>query len=125
VYQTKSESFVQLPFDKSYYSRALWIRELLLELEVIKLYEQAEIYPMHGESCYTYFRECEYLQTCTLSTERLTSSLTAAAEVALDAQLETFQISIGIEDLIKAQISKDAMQHTPALVTAEAGDEFI
>ena len=25
VYQTKSESYVQLPFDKSYYSRALWI----------------------------------------------------------------------------------------------------
>ena len=125
VYQTKSESFVQLPFDKSYYSRALWIRELLLEIEVIKLYEQAEIYPMHGESCYSFFRECEYMQTCTLSTERLTSPLSPGDQLKLDEQLKDFQISIGIEDLISAQIAKDARVHTPQLVTVEDGDEFI
>ena len=68
VYQTKSESYQQLPFEKSYHSRALWIRELLLDIELIKMYEQASIYPMHGESCYSFFRECEYLNLCTLST---------------------------------------------------------
>lgn len=125
VYQTKSEEFVQLPFDKSYYSRALWIRELLLEIEVIKLYEGAEIYPMHGESCYSFFRECEYLQTCTLSTERLTSKLRPEEESKLDEQLKDFQIHISIEDLITAQIAKDARGHQPALVAAEDGDEFI
>jgi PD-(D/E)XK nuclease superfamily len=126
VYQTKSESYVQLPFDKSYYSRALWIRELLLEIEVIKLYESAEIYPMHGESCYSFFRECEYMQTCTLSTERLTSPLSPGDEAKLDAQLEQFQIQIGIEDLISAQLAKDARPHQPALIQAgDSDDEFI
>lgn len=124
VYQTKSESYVQLPFDKSYYSRALWIRELLLDVEVIKMYEEAEIYPMRGESCYTYFRECEYLQTCTLSTERLTSKLTVEQEFKLEEQLAEFQIHIGIEDLIQAQIAKDT--RAPAqLTTVEADDELL
>jgi len=127
VYQTKSESYVQLPFDKSYYSRALWIRELLLEIEVIKLYDDSEIYPMHGESCYHFFRECEYMQTCTLSTDRLTSKLSTDEEAKLDAQLEQFQISIGIEDLIAAQIAKDAVAHAPApaFTLVDGDDEFI
>lgn len=121
VYQTKSESYVQLPFDKSYYSRALWIRELLLEVDVIKLYEDAEIYPMRGEACYDFFRECEYLQTCTLSTERLTSKLSEEEENKLDDQLEQFQIQIGIEQLIQAQIAKEVRE--PIATTSTFPDD--
>lgn len=123
VYQTKSESFVQLPFDKSYYSRALWIRELLLDLEVIKMYEASEIYPMRGESCYNYFRECEYLQLCTLSTHNLTSPLTVASQQKLEEQLDTFQIHVSLEDLIQAQLSKDATP--PQVTTMIDGDELL
>lgn len=110
VYQAKSESFVQLPFEKSYYSRALWIRELLLDVDTIQMYEEADIYPMHGESCYQYFRECPYLQTCTLSTERLTSKLSAEDEQKLAAQLDDFQIHVTLDDLIKTQLSKDVQE---------------
>lgn len=124
VYQTKSESYVQLPFDKSYYSRALWIRELLLEIDVIKLYEEAEIYPMRGEACYDFFRECEYLQTCTLSTERLTSKLSEEEENKMDDQLEQFQIQIGIDQLIQAQIAKEVREPI-AVATTSTDDEFI
>lgn len=124
VYQTKSEEFVQLPFDKSYYSRALWIRELLLDCDVISMYEEAEIYPMRGESCYSFFRECEYLQICTLSTERLASKLSPEDEEKLDKQLETFQISIGIEDLIAAQLKKNVKEPVKVVQT-EDDDEFI
>lgn len=121
VYQTKSESYVQLPFDKSYYSRALWIRELLLEIDVIKMYEEAEIYPMRGEACYDFFRECEYLQTCTLSTERLTSKLSEEEENKLDDQLEQFQIQIGIDQLIQAQIAKEVRE--PIATTSTFPDD--
>jgi hypothetical protein len=113
VYQTKAEEFVQLPFNKSYYSRALWIRELLLDIETIKLYEEADIYPMHGESCYSFYRECEYLQTCTLSTERLISPLTEAGEKKLEEELAEFQIHITLSDLIEAQINKNSSPNTP------------
>ncbi len=107
VYQTKSESFVQLPFEKSYYSRALWIRELLLDIECIKMYDEASIYPMHGESCYEFFRECEYLQTCTLSTERLTSQLSDEDAQKLESQLDEFQIHVTLDQLIQSQLAKE------------------
>lgn len=123
VYQTKSESFQQLLFEKSYYSRALWIRELLLDVETIKMYEEQEIYPMRGESCFTYFRECEYLNLCTLSTERLTTAMTPEDEKKLQEELDGYQIHITMEDLIKAQLAKEALplpatEHLPS-------DEFI
>lgn len=123
VYQTKSESYVQLPFDKSYYSRALWIRELLLDLEVIKMYEDALIYPMHGESCFSFFKECEYMQLCTLSTERLTSKLTPEEEQVLEQQLSTFQIHVTLDQLIESQLNKNVV-HIPTRVI-DSEDELL
>lgn len=108
VYKTKSREYDPLPFTKSYLQRALWIRELLLDLEVIKLYEQADIYPMRGESCFTFFRECEYLYTCTLSTDKLTDPVTEAEIQKITESHETYQLNIGIEDLIKAQLRKES-----------------
>lgn len=125
VYQTKSESFVQLPFDKSYYSRALWIKELLLDLEVIKMYERESIYPMRGESCYSFFRECEYLQVCTLSTENLTEPLKQNAYDKMIKDLTEFQIHITIEQLIEAQIAKEIKAPAIASVDALLGDELL
>ena len=107
VYQTKSESYQQLPFEKSYYSRALWIRELLLDIECIKMYEETEIYPMHGESCYSYFRECEYLNICTLSTANITTPPSPTDVENINKQLSEFQIHVTLDDLIQAQLSKD------------------
>lgn len=106
VYQSKSTEYLQLSFDKSYYQRALWIKELLLDMEMIKLYEQEGIYPMRGESCFTYFRECEYYNNCTLSTNLLTTPLTVQGAEKLDEQLAEYQIQITLEDLIRAQLSK-------------------
>jgi len=101
VYQTGSLEFTTLPFKKDYLQRALWIRELLLEIERIKMYEEAEIYPMHGESCFMFGRECEYYQTCTLSTAYLTKPCTPAEEDTLD-----YQVNITLLDLLDAQARK-------------------
>jgi hypothetical protein len=107
VYLSKAMSYEQLPFRKSYLQRALWIQELLLDCELITLYEGAGVYPMHGESCLPFFRECEYLQTCTLSTARLTKPLSAEEELELDKREAEYQIVVGVEDLIKSQLAKD------------------
>lgn len=108
VYKTKSREYEMLPFTKSYLQRALWLRELLLDIELIKMYESNDCYPMHGESCLPFFRECEYLYTCTLSTDKLTDPITAEQEQKiLDAQSE-YQIHITLNDLIAAQLSKEA-----------------
>lgn len=107
VYKTKSREYEPLLFTKSYLQRALWIRELLLDLDVIALYENADIYPQHGESCYQFFRECEYFYTCTLSTEKLTEQLTEEDEEKLVSKWAEYQIHISLEDLIRAQLIKE------------------
>jgi hypothetical protein len=101
VYTTKNYEYNPLPFEKSYLQRALWIRELLLDIELIKMYEGAGVYPMHGESCYNFYRECKYYGLCTLSTDSLTDPPPEEAKV------EEFQIELTLQDLIESQLSKE------------------
>lgn len=108
VYKTKSQEFEALPFQKDYLSRALWIRELLLDVEILKLYDAAGVYPMHGESCNSFMRECEYLNLCTLSTESLTEPLSETDEEAIRSKHKhDFQITVSLNDLIASQLSKE------------------
>lgn len=101
VYQTTEREFHPIPFTKSYLQRALWIQDLLFDIEVIKMYDESGIYPMRGESCMSFFRECEYLQTCHLSTEYLTKVCT---EEEVDS--EVYDVNIGLEDLLTAQLER-------------------
>lgn len=101
VYGTKTGEYVPIVFQKTYLQRALWIRELLLDIETIKMYETAEVYPMHGESCYSFFRECEYFNTCQLSTEYLTKPCTPEEE-----DVTQYQITLSLEDLLNTQLRK-------------------
>ena len=101
VYNTKSGEYLPIPFQKTYLQRALWIRELLLDIETIKMYEEAEVYPMRGESCYSFFRECEYLNVCQLSTAYLTKPCTAEQEDKTE-----YQITLTLENLLDTQLAK-------------------
>ena len=106
VYQTKNREYYPLPFKKSYLQRALWIQELLLDCDTILMYEKAGVYPMRGESCFSYYRECDYLNTCTLSTHLLSAKLSSEKEEAINNEHTQFHIALHVEDLIAAQIAK-------------------
>jgi PD-(D/E)XK nuclease superfamily len=101
IYSTKTGEYAPIEFNKSYLQRALWIRELLLDIETIKMYEDAGVYPMHGESCYNFFRECEYLNTCQLSTSALTKPCKPEEEDKVD-----YQVKLTLQDLIESQLQK-------------------
>ena len=117
VYMSKEREFNPIPFTKTYLQRALWIRELLLDVEIIRMYEDAGVYPMHGESCHQYYREseisvggqsmtirageCEFFQTCTLSTGYLTKPCTPEEEDKTE-----YQVVIGLADLLDTQLEK-------------------
>ena len=104
IYNTKSGEYLPIPFQKTYLQRALWIRELLLDIETIKMYEEAEVYPMHGESCYSFFRECEYLNVCQLSTEYLTKPCTPDQEDKTE-----YQVTLTLDDLLTTQLAKASL----------------
>lgn len=106
IYSTKSYEYEQLSFTKSYVQRARWIQELVLDTQVIKLYNDSDCYPMRGESCFTYFRECQFMNLCQMETSRLTQAPTVAQINELEKLNASYQIQITLEDLITSQLSK-------------------
>lgn len=101
VYQTQNQEYTPISFEKSYLQRALWIRELLLDIEEIKRYEEVGVYPMRGESCMSFMRECEYINSCTMSTEYL-------ARQGTDKDFDTteYQVKLTLADLLDTQLGK-------------------
>lgn len=108
VYETKSYDYVELPFRKSLLQRALWLQELLIDVERIKLYESFNTHPMHGEACFDFFRECEYLSLCTMSTENLSRNAPLTQEIVdkIDRELANYQFHVDFYDLVESQIDK-------------------
>lgn len=106
VYATKSYEYEQLVFSKSYSQRARWIRELVLDVESIVSYASSELYPTHGESCFTYFRECEYMNLCQMSTDKLAKPLTQSAYDKIVKDNAEYQIHITLNDLIQSQLRR-------------------
>jgi len=108
IYMTLQREFEVMDFKKDYLVRALWIRELMLDIEIIKIYEKTNIYPMHGESCLNWGRECEYFNICTLSTATLTKPLEPKHEARILHGIENeFEIKLELKDLIAAQLAKE------------------
>lgn len=105
-YLTKAEKYEPMDFTKDYFQRALWIKELLLDIECIKMYDSESVFPMHGESCYAWWRDCEYLTLCTMSTERLMQPLDDTVIEKLEASNSKYEIKLTLQDLIDAQIRK-------------------
>lgn len=106
VYETKRYEYVELPFKKSLLQRALWLQELLIDTQMIELYESYQVYPMHGENCYDFFHDCEYLSLCTLSTETLTKPLTQQILDKIEEESKSYDFTVDFYDLVNSQIAK-------------------
>lgn len=101
VYSTSTNEYTPLEFTKTYLQRAQWIKTILLEIEEIERYVENNLFPMRGESCYNYFRECEYLQVCELTTDIMLGELKPE-----HMDMEEYTINLTVVDLIDAQIRK-------------------
>lgn len=106
VYETKDQNYVPLKFSKSYLQRAQWIQSKLHDIEAIKRYAESGVFPMYGESCFSYFRECKYLGICEMSTEHLTQKLTEQDIDIMKKEEETFQIKVTLQELIESQLRR-------------------
>lgn len=104
IYQSKSYEYNSMVFTKTYLQRALWIKELLMDIEMISMYESNGVFPMHGESCYSFYRECEYINICQLSTESIAKKLTQ--KVLDKIASEEYSVNLTLADLIESQLSK-------------------
>jgi len=106
VYSTKQLQYETLTFFKSYVQRARWIRELILDTEIIYTYAENDLFPMRGESCFSYFRECKYMGLCQMSTDKLVPEPSPTLQDEIDKKNSEYQIQITLDDLINSQLSK-------------------
>jgi hypothetical protein len=82
VYKSRTKEIIPMLFTKTPDMRVKWLSSLLTDMQILDMYEENG-YPTHGESCYNFFRECEYLGLCTMSDEsidRMYGSVTAEDE---------------------------------------------
>lgn len=109
VYETKNYEYKELPFEKSLLQRALWLQELLIDTEIITLYDSYDTYPTQGQSCFNFFRDCEYLGLCNLSTKNLTKPLTTKVLEDIEADAKRYDFTVDFHQLIESQIAKGVL----------------
>lgn len=71
VYDTATFQYHVFQCHKQLSARADWLVALLNETRIIQIYAEDPRFPMHGESCYSFNRQCNHYGICNLSTESL------------------------------------------------------
>lgn len=106
VYCTTEEAWEQMAFSKTLLQRARWIQQMMLDIEMIKMYAVNDYFPQHGESCYNFYRECQFFGNCGLDTQYVTQPLTDKVREQLRVAQKEFSIKLSIQDLIQSQLDK-------------------
>jgi hypothetical protein len=106
VWQSRTKTLVPMPFSKTAKDRVDWLNKLMIDMELIELYEKHG-YPKHGESCFNFFRPCEYIDKCGMSgfaLERMFSRSGEGSEENVPfSKLETPTFMFTLEQLLDRQ----------------------
>jgi len=101
VYLTKLERWELLEFPKTRHQRALWLRDRIWDQnsrsDLVRTEGNYGVWPMHGESCMSWNRECEYMGVCDGNTKLLTKPLTVEDLVEDDSP---FSFIYDVEELL-------------------------
>lgn len=100
VYQTKKYEWSILPFPKSHVELALWVKNILMDAQLIEFYSDQEYWPQHGESCYNFSSVCQYFDVCQMSDKFLLGA--PIEEIAPAPEKEDkYQFKFRLEDLLE------------------------
>lgn len=104
VYQTFRHEWTLFEFTKTFTERALWIKDLLLHIKRISDYAEAGYFPKNGNSCYAFFRPCEYFEVCGMSDRVLIGDESKIEP--LEEKEEQYKFHFTLDELIDAQLQK-------------------
>lgn len=104
VYQSLAQEWTHFKFHKSRTQRAMWIKQLLLDIKHISEYAEEEYFPLYGESCFNYMRQCEFYDTCTISRKYLFMDLEKIPEEQDD--MSKYQFQFHLSDIIQTQLAE-------------------
>lgn len=64
VYKCWQQAWEYMEFQKTHSQMALWIKNILEDIATIERHSDADYWPQHGESCYSFNKPCGYLDVC-------------------------------------------------------------
>ena len=102
AYKVKEQEYEPLPYLKTKAERAIWLHDLLTDFAIIDLYRKQNHFPMRGESCYNYFRQCEHFGTCQL--KHLTDKLAEVPEAMEGVRIEGVDYYFKLSEIIKTEL---------------------
>ena len=106
VFMTKLLRYEEFSFPKNYHQRALWLRDRMWDVQTVeRLFEQEGnygIWPMNGENCTAFGRNCEYMDVCHLDTQNLMSKLkeNQLQELDKEGNIREYDFELTLEDLL-------------------------
>jgi hypothetical protein len=110
VYKTIIKEYEQFTFSKSHSMRAHWIKQMLIEVDTVNIYDKEQLWPMHGDACSSFGRACEFLNICTLSDEVIITGANPKIKKEEDAD---FHFNISLLELIEAQLQRHTQELKP------------
>jgi len=108
VYKTTLLEYEEMFFSKSHSQRAQWIKEMLVEVDTMEIYDREDCFPMHGESCESWGRPCDFFGVCNLSNDVLLKN--PPTDYKIEADID-FTFNISLIELIEAQLLRHQQPH--------------
>lgn len=105
VYKTKSMEWETIPFTKTRNVKAEWIRNVLRDCTTIAELEAEDYFPKHGESCFDFYKPCDYFGTCGYSDDFLGISNVERLSAAIsEEQGKEYDVDLRLEDILENQL---------------------
>jgi hypothetical protein len=100
IWSSSDREWSAMPFTKTVAHKTEWIKDLLLDHAMLDKYEELRFYPKRGESCYNFFRRCEYFGSCNITPD------TELPKLGVGTAAELVDFELNLEDIVKAQQQK-------------------
>jgi hypothetical protein len=109
IYSSTEQRWVEFEFAKNHLARIEWIRSEVMQSEQVQSYADANFFPKHGNSCFSYGRECEYFGMCDMNLDRefgMKFSELPVANMALLNQVEPFKYVVTRNQVVQSLRNK-------------------
>lgn len=112
VLKSNSMEIELMPFKKTKVQKAIWLKDITIDIERIANYEKENHWPKYGESCFNYasYKPCKYFGLCHMSLKGIfLKDVTALNEKVLAKEENervngTISMEVSLSEIINNQI---------------------
>ena len=112
VLKSNSMEIELMPFKKTKVQKAIWLKDITLDIERIGSYEASGHWPKYGESCFNYasYKPCKFFGVCHMSLKGIflkdiaALNETVLAKEAKEMERGTISMEVSLDEIINNQL---------------------